>query len=308
MWTQWRAGHWDKLLFPQFLKAEGSSKNESVPPSIQRSKLQLIQSPNGAHVDVYEPPAGVLALISGPRLQQGENSNSKALALGHQALSGGGARRQPVPVIIPLFGGTHSVLIRCKGAAKQYLVAPQIRIRKQVAHAAAAGCERNEIMNYQGTRSCCQPGASCTQVPLVGGRGGCGRGKVPPCGKDPRHWSSPSRCQGAIPPPPTPLQPPPLHWGEECLFKMWLLHARTPPKQKHAAGCLIPLKGVIGGIISSPPPPPLHHTHDSERAISIPMMICWSTRKKQETVETKWTPAQNCNWVAPVSFACCLGN
>lgn len=124
-------------------------------------------------MDIYEPPAGALALISGPCWRRGENSNSKALALGHEALSGGGARRQRVPVIIPLFGGTRSVLIRCKRAAKQFLVVPQIRIKKQVAHAAAAGWGYNEIMNYHGTRTRCEPGASCTRETLPGGRGRC---------------------------------------------------------------------------------------------------------------------------------------
>lgn len=216
------------------MKAEGSSKNESVPPSIQRSKLRLIQSPNGAHVDVYEPPAGALALISGPRLRRGENSNSKALALGHQALSGGGARRQPVPVIIPLFGSTHSVLIRCKGAAKQYLVVPQMRIRKQVAHAAAAGCERNEIMNYQGTRSCCEPGASCTQEPLVGGRGGLRSGQRSAMWKRPATLILTVQMSGRPPltPPPHFNPPPPNPPSEKSAFLKCDSYMHTHPRNK----------------------------------------------------------------------------
>lgn len=237
-------------------------------------------------MDVYERPAGVLAIISGPRWWRGENSNSKALALGHQALSGA----RLAPVIIPTFGGMRSVLIRCKGAAKQFLVALQMRIKKQVAHAAAA-----RLWVWWNNELPWDP------RPLWAGqilypRATLGRkGPAASCHVEKTHDIDPRRPDVKVP-----LLPPPYpHFTQSVFLKC----AFTPREQKHTVG--FPLKASSEVII--PSPQTSLDRIDSDWAVPIPTVVCRRACKRRETVEGRQTPAGSHNWVAPVSFARRLG-
>lgn len=72
-------------------------------------------------------------------------SRLTALACGQEAHSPS-IRNKPMPVIIPLFRATHSVLIRCKRAEKVYLVALQMRMEEHVTQPAVADAAGLNVM------------------------------------------------------------------------------------------------------------------------------------------------------------------
>lgn len=172
-------------------------------------------------------------------------------------------------------------------------MAPRLGIKKQVTHAAAAGCEYNEIMNYRGTCSRCGPSESHSWVEE--GRQSSAMRKRP---ATLILGVQMSRCLPSF------LQSPPVtQRGSSVSSKCDSFVLSQPPEQKHTVG--FPSKASSEVIISSPPTPPrsLSIASTQKQAVSIPTTICRRGRKRQETVETRQTPAGNRNWVASVSFA-----
>lgn len=98
------------------------------------NKARNIPNPSRAHVHIQS--AGPLSYKWNTNVS-GVISISRFWITARRHLSTR-TRNQAVPVIIPLSGGTWSVLIRCMRAETQYLVSPQMRLENQAASAATA--------------------------------------------------------------------------------------------------------------------------------------------------------------------------
>ncbi|CAB1457534.1 unnamed protein product [Pleuronectes platessa] len=122
---------WQRRRTVRGLHAVGGARHSRRAGGVNYLFSGQINTPTGGTPEAPEKHSSHLLLD----LQS--DSNPKALALGQEALSTR-TRHQTAPVIIPLFGGTQPVPIRCKEAEKRDLVELQTRMEEHATQPAAA--------------------------------------------------------------------------------------------------------------------------------------------------------------------------